>query len=59
MKRETMVYIMAIHLAMGARLVRIWVGGGYLRRIRAILLLMQPTTPLTLVFSPLFNNVGQ
>jgi hypothetical protein len=40
MKRETMVYIMAIHLAMGARLARIWVGGGYLRRIGAIFLLM-------------------
>jgi hypothetical protein len=58
MKREAMVYIMAIHLAMGARLVGIKVGGGRLRRIRAILFPMLPTTPPTLILSPLFNSVG-
>jgi hypothetical protein len=36
MKCETMVYTMAIRLAMGARLVGIRVGGGRLRRIRII-----------------------
>jgi hypothetical protein len=58
MKCEAMVYIMAIRLAMGARLVGIKVGSGHLKRIRTILLLMQPTTPPTLIISPLFNNVG-
>jgi hypothetical protein len=59
MKQVAMVYIMAIHIGMGTRLVGIMVGGGRLRRIKTILLLMQPTTTLTLIFSPLFNNVGQ
>jgi hypothetical protein len=58
MKREAMVYIMAIHLAMGIRLVGIRVGGGRLRRIGTILLSMQPTTPPTLILSPMFNSVG-
>jgi hypothetical protein len=58
MKCEAMVYIMAIHLAMGARLVRIGVGGGRLRSIRIILLPMMPTTPPTLILSPLFSSVG-
>jgi hypothetical protein len=40
MKHEVMVYIMAICLAMGARLVGIWVGHGHLRRIKEIILQM-------------------
>jgi len=49
MKHEAMVYIMAICLAMGIRLLGIYVGGGCLRRIRAILFLVGPTTPPTFV----------
>jgi len=59
MNCEAMVYIMAIHLVMGARLVGIRVGGGHLRMIRKILILMQPNTPPTLILSPLFDSVGQ
>jgi hypothetical protein len=54
-----MVYIMAIHLAMGTRLVWIGVRGGHLRMIKTIFLLMRPTTPPTFIPSPMFNNVGQ
>jgi hypothetical protein len=54
MKHETMVCIMAIHLAMGTRLIGIRVGGGHLKRIRVIIFSMQPITSPTLVFSPLF-----
>jgi hypothetical protein len=57
MKCEPMVYIMGIHLVMGARLAKIRVGGGHLGRIRTILLPMQPTIPPTLILSPLFNSV--
>jgi hypothetical protein len=59
MNYETMVYIMAIHLVMGIRLVGIGVGGGRMKRIKTIFLLMWPTTPPTLILSPLFNIVGQ
>ncbi len=52
MKREAMVRIMAIHLAMWARLVGIWVGSGCLKRIRVILFPIQPITPPKLVFPP-------
>jgi hypothetical protein len=54
MKHKIMVYIMAICLAMGARLAGIKARGGHLKRIRAILLLMGPTTPPTLISSPMF-----
>jgi hypothetical protein len=55
MKHETMVYVMAIQLVMGARLARIGVRGGCSRRI---LLPMWLNTPPTLILSPMFNNVG-
>jgi hypothetical protein len=58
MKHETMAYMMAIHLVMGARLARIGVGGGCLRRIGIILFSMWPTTPPTLFLSPIFSSVG-
>jgi len=58
MKHEAMIYIMAICLAMGARLVGIGVRIGCLKRIKTILLLMQPTTAPTLILSPMFSNVG-
>jgi hypothetical protein len=58
MKPKVMVYIMTIHLTMGARLTGIGVGGGHLKRIKTILLPMQPTTPPTLILPPLFNSVG-
>jgi hypothetical protein len=59
MKHEVMVYIMAIHLAMGARLVGIGIGGGHLKKIKTILLPMRPTTPPTLILFPMFISVGQ
>ncbi len=54
---ETMVCIMAIRLAMRVRLLGIWVGGGHLRRIRAIFFLMRRTTPPTFVLCPLFCSI--
>jgi hypothetical protein len=58
MKHEVMVYITAIYLAIGTKLAMIRAGGGRLKRTRIIFLSMQPTTPPTLMFSPLFNSVG-
>jgi precorrin-6B methylase 2 len=52
MKRETMVYIMAIRLTMGTRLVDIGAGSGCLRKIKITILPMWPTKPPTLIFSP-------
>jgi hypothetical protein len=52
MKHEAMVYIIAIHFAMGIRLARIKVGGGHLGRIRTILLLMHHHTSNTYPLPP-------
>jgi hypothetical protein len=46
MQGETMVYITTINLTMKTRLTRVGVGGNGLRRIRAIIMPMRPTTCL-------------
>jgi len=55
MKHEVMVYIMAIHLAMGTRFAG--VGGGFLKKIKTNLLPIWPTTPPTLILSPLLSSI--
>jgi len=52
-----MVHIMTINLTMKTILVGVKVSGDDLQRIRAILLLMRPTTSLMHVLSPLFNKI--
>ncbi len=58
MKREVMVCIMAIGIALGTRVARMGVGSGRLRKIRKIFFLMRPATTPTLILSVLFSNVG-
>jgi hypothetical protein len=52
-----MVHILTINLKMKTSLVGVKVGGDDLKKIRAILLLMRPTTSLMHVFSALFNKI--
>jgi hypothetical protein len=52
-----MVHIMTINLTMKTRLVGVKVGGGDSKKIKAILLLMRPTTFLMHIISPLFNKI--
>jgi hypothetical protein len=57
MQYETMVYIMTINLIVKTRLSGVGVGGNGLRRIRAILLSMKPTTSLAIFLSPLSHKI--
>lgn len=52
-----MICIMPMHIIMGTWLTRIKVGGGSLRRIRAIFLMVKPTTSPTFSHPSLFNGV--
>jgi hypothetical protein len=52
MQYETMVYIMTINLIVRTRLNGVGVDGSGLRKIRAILLSMKPTTSLVVFLSP-------
>jgi hypothetical protein len=57
MQYEAMVYIMTINLIVRTRLSGVGVGGSGLKRIRAILLLMKPTTILAIFLSPLSHRI--
>jgi hypothetical protein len=57
MQYETMVYIMTIYLRVRTRLNRVGVGGSGLKRIRAILLSIKPTTSLIVFLSPIPHNM--
>jgi hypothetical protein len=52
MQYETMVYIMTINLIVRTRLNGVGVDGSGLRKIRAILFSMKPTTSLVVFLSP-------
>jgi hypothetical protein len=52
-----MVYIMTINLIMRTKLSGVGVGGNGLKRIRAILLSMKPTTFLGVFLSPLSHRI--
>jgi hypothetical protein len=54
---ETVDRIMTINLIVKTRLNRVGVGGSGLRRIRAILLSLKPTTSLTVFLSPIPHNM--
>jgi hypothetical protein len=58
MQYETMAYIMTINLIVKTRLSGVGVGGSGLRRIRAILLSMKPTTSLAVFLSPYPTEYG-
>jgi hypothetical protein len=52
-----MIFIMPINFTMGTSLVRVKVGGGGLRWIKAILFPMMPITTPTLVFYVLLHII--